>query len=116
MTVIRSEVRPGAYFDSAVLMRLQRALAALPGVEDAGVVMATPANCELLDQSGLLEAAPVAGPNDLLLVIKAADAAAASSALAQVDALLAQRSSGAGDAEYQPRSLASAVRQLPEAG
>ena len=54
MTVIRSEVRPGAYYDSAVLMQLQRGTGALPGVADAGVVMATPANCELLEQSGLL--------------------------------------------------------------
>ena len=33
-------------------MQLQRALAALPGVLDAGVVMATPANRELLAVSG----------------------------------------------------------------
>lgn len=116
MTTIRSEVRPGAYFDSAVLMRLQRALAALPGVEDAGVVMATPANCELLDQSGLLQSAPAAGPNDLLLVVRAADDAAAANALAQVDSLLAQRASSGVAGEYRPRSLASAVRQAPDAG
>ena len=74
MTIIRSEVRPGAYFDSAVLMRLQRALAGLPGVEDAGVVMATAANCELLEQSGLLTpAAQQASANDLLIVVRAAD-------------------------------------------
>jgi FdrA protein len=115
MTVIRSEVRPGAYFDSAVLMRLQRALAELPGILDAGVVMATPANCELLDQSGLLESAPQAGSNDLLIVVKGQDEGAAASALGQVEALLRRRSASAAGA-VRPRTLASAARQLPEAG
>lgn len=114
MTVIRSEIRPGAYFDSAVLMRLQRALADLPGVADAGVVMATPANCELLDQSGLLEARPQAGPNDLLIVVKAQDETAAAVALGQVDALLQKRGPSAAQ-EFRPKTLATAARQLPEA-
>lgn len=115
MTVIRSEVRPGAYFDSAVLMRLQRALAELPGIVDAGVVMATPANCALLDQSGLLDSAAQAGPNDLLIVVKGQDEAATISALGQVDSLLQRRSAGAAGT-FRPRTLASAARQLPEAG
>ena len=46
--ITKSEIRPGAYYDSVVLMQLQRSLADLPGVDDAGVVMATPANKELL--------------------------------------------------------------------
>ena len=53
---IQSEIRKGSYFDSVVLMQLQRALLHLPGVLDAGVVMATAANCTLLQQSGLLTA------------------------------------------------------------
>lgn len=116
MTAIRSETRPGAYYDSAVLMQLQRALLGLPGVSDAGVVMATPANCELLAQSGLLTgAANASGPNDLLIVVKAGSEAAANEALAQVDALLARRRSAV-EQEFRPRSLETAVKQLPEAG
>jgi len=116
VTVIHSEVRPGAYYDSAVLMQLQRSLARLPGVEDAGVVMATPANCELLDQSGLFTAsAKPGGPNDLLIVVRAASDDAAAQALAEVDHLLARRRSAASP-EFQPKSLETAVRQLPDAG
>lgn len=120
MTITLSEVRPGAYFDSVVLMQLQRALAALPGVLDAGVVMATPANCDLLAASDLQTSAR-ASSNDLLIVVKAGDQAAAESALAEVDALLAKRSQAAGgqgmagQEGYRPRSLAAAARQLPEA-
>ncbi len=60
MTAVVVEIRAGAYYDSVVLMQLQRSLAALPGIVDAGVAMGTPANKELLAQGGLL---PVdAGP------------------------------------------------------
>ena len=51
--MIQTQVRPGAYYDSVVLMQLQRSLATLPGVFDAGVVMGTPANKEVLAQSEL---------------------------------------------------------------
>ncbi|MEK7312458.1 MAG: acyl-CoA synthetase FdrA [Chloroflexota bacterium] len=116
MTVIRSEIRPGAYYDSAVLMQLQRGLLGLPGVLDSGVVMGTPANLELLDQSGLLtDAAKKAGVNDLLIVVKAESEPATSDAFAQVDSLLARRRSTVAQ-EFRPKSLETAVQQLPEAG
>ena len=37
MTVTRHEIRQGAYYDSVVLMQLQRSLVQLDEVEDAGV-------------------------------------------------------------------------------
>ncbi len=115
---VRCAVRAGSYYDSVVLMQLQRALAALPGVLDAGVMMATPANRELLAASGLLPAgAPAAGPHDLLIAVQAESDAAAGEALSRVDALLQVRQSTAGNNEqdFRPRSLASALKALPEA-
>jgi FdrA protein len=113
--VTRIAVRPGAYHDSVVLMQLQRALAGLPGVLDAGVVMATPANLDVLAASGLLQDEPTtAGPHDLLIAVKAENDAAAGEALARVDALLKVRRSG-DDQELRPRSLGSAFKMLPEA-
>jgi FdrA protein len=114
-TVIRCAVRPGSYYDSVVLMQLQRALAALPGVLDAGVVMATPANRELLAASGLLPGEEMAaGPHDLLIAVRAESGAAAGEALARVDSLLHVRRSD-GEQEFRPRSLASAFKLLPAA-
>ena len=52
MAITTAEIRSGAYYDSVVLMHLQRSLAGLPGVLDAGVVMGTEANKEILAQSG----------------------------------------------------------------
>src|SRR4051812_967166 len=84
-----SEIRRGAYFDSIVLMQLQRSLTELPGVQDAGVVMGTPANCDLLAASDLLpDSARAAGPDDLLIVVRAETEAVARDALAQVNFLL----------------------------
>lgn len=113
--VVRCAVRSGSYYDSIVLMQLQRSLAALPGVLDAGVAMATPANRELLAASGLMpEDETAAGANDLFISVKAESEEAAGEALARVDALLRVRRAG-DDGDFRPRSLAGAVRMLPEA-
>lgn len=115
MTVTIAEIRTGAYYDSVVLMQLQRSLSDLPGIHDAGVVMGTTANKDILAQTGLLaEEAERAKADDLVIVVKADDEAAAQSALAQVDKLLVQRRRG-GEQDYQPRSLESAASALPDA-
>lgn len=115
MSATCSEVRRGAYFDSVVLMQLQRSLAQLPGVHDAGVVMATAANRDLLAASDLLtEEAGDAGPDDLLIVVRAGDEEHARSALGQIDTLLTQRRSQTGQ-QYRPRSLPSAAKALSQA-
>ncbi len=116
MTITKIEIRPGAYYDSVVLMHLQRALVELPEVKDAGVVMATPANCELLIEGGLYPAeAQAAKSDDLLLVVKAATEDDAQNALARVDELIAARRSKASQTGLRPRSIPSALKSLPEA-
>src|SRR5690554_707531 len=91
-TKTRTEIRRGAYYDSVVLMQLQRALAQLEEIEEAGAVMGAPANKELLAQSSLLTPeAEQAGADDLILVVRGASDEAAEAALAQVDALLHRR-------------------------
>jgi len=115
MSVTKSEIRPGAYFDSVVLMQLQRNLAGLSGVEDAGVVMATLANLELLADSNLLSSeGKAARPEDLLIVVRAAKEADAAAALGKVNELLKQRRSS-GNQQFHPRSLAGGAKNLPQA-
>ncbi len=115
MTVTSFEIRPGAYYDSVVLMQLQKGLAGLPGVVDAGVVMATPTNKEVLLSTGFDLESITAEADDLLIVVKADDQEAAAAALGQVDDLLVQRQTGGGGAAYRPKSLAMAARLMPEA-
>jgi FdrA protein len=113
--VLGCAVRRGAYHDSVVLLGLQAALAALPGVIEAAVVMATPANLELLAAGGLLPpAAAGTGPADLLVVVRAESERQAGEALGQVEAMLAARSRVSGEG-FRPRSLEGAVKQLPAA-
>lgn len=115
MPAIKVEVRPGAYYDSIVLMQLQRSLVDLPGVLDAGVVMGTAANKELLAQNNLLPPeADAAKADDLIIVVKAESVATAEGALAQVGNLLARRRSVT-EQEYLPQSLESAAQMRPDA-
>ncbi len=104
------ELRKGSYYDSVVLMLLQRALVDLPGVSDAGVVMATVANLELLEQNALLPDGIQAAPEDLLIVVQGE---AAGEALGRVDELLARRRT-APPGEFRPHSMQAAADYLPE--
>lgn len=116
MSIIRHSVRRGAYYDSVVLMQLQRGLVGLPGIIDAGVVMATPANRDLLAANKLLPDDVTASPDDLLIVIKAESDSSATDALGRLDELLARRKSAGVSGDFRPRSLSGAVKHLPEAG
>lgn len=114
MSQISFEIRRGAYYDSVVLMQLQRSLVSLDRVIDAGVVMATPANLELLQQNNLLPSDVQAAPEDLLIVVRTESDENAASVLARVDELLTRRRAAV-EAEFRPHGLESAAKILPDA-
>ncbi len=115
MSVLKAEIRSGTYYDSAFLMQLQRSLAGLAGVADAGVVMGTEGNKEILAHIDLLcPEAQAAKPDDLVIVVRAETGASAETALAQVDELLTRRKARS-EQEYRPQSLETALKMLPEA-
>ncbi|TDD84799.1 FdrA family protein [Actinomadura rubrisoli] len=66
------EVRRGTYRDSVSLMEVSRSVTAVDGVDQALVAMATELNLALLDGMGF-GSPDGAGPNDLLIAIRAAD-------------------------------------------
>jgi FdrA protein len=109
-------VWPNAYHDSVTLMRLAHDMEAVPGVERAAAMMATPANRALLDSAGLLsDAGRTTAPADLLIAVAASDEAAARAAEAAARvALLPRRPNSApgplGTVRHRPRTLASALR------
>lgn len=118
MSHLAHEIRRGAYADSIVLMQLQSSLAKLDGIDDAGVVMATEANLELLAAGGLQpDALAGVGPDDLLIVVRAESEAASMEALAQVDRLMSRDGDAAGSAAagFRPKSLRTALASSPEA-
>jgi FdrA protein len=117
MSVILNEVRRGTYLDSIVLMRLSRQIAALPGVEEAGLMIGTPANKDILREAGVLgpEGAQ-AEAGDLILALKAASSAAGTAALAQARRLLDEPGFAAGSGALSTvRTVRAAANYLPGA-
>lgn len=92
MPSVLNRLERGRYLDSVALMRLSRRLAGLPGVEEAALMIGSPSNKALLREAKLLAAAgEAAGPNDLVIAVRAADAAAGEAALDAAIALLAEK-------------------------
>jgi FdrA protein len=114
MSVIKAEIRSGVYYDSAFLMNVQRLLADQVNVEDAGVVMGTESNKELLAHINLLSPEiNSAKPDDLVVVVRAAKEADALSAIGKLDELLTQRKKQSGS-EHRPQSIESANQMMPD--
>jgi FdrA protein len=117
MSIILNEVRRATYLDSIVLMRLSREIAALPGVVEAGLFIGTPANKDILRDAGILGPEGVAAEaGDLILALKARDAAAGQAALAQARLLLDRPALAAAPAGgVVSRSIRGAVQAMPDA-
>jgi FdrA protein len=111
-------VRADTYRDSVELMRVAALLERLANVSRAALMMATPANRELLSGAGLLDATgAAAGPNDLVVAVAAADRAAAERALAEASRLLDEQATVSAPAGEKPppRSIAAAAAELTQA-
>ena len=88
-SLLRAVVRQREYFDSVFLMGVSDRLSRLPGVREVAAVMATPANRRRLAEAGLLPPeAAAAGPDDLLIALRAATPDAADAALRALDEAL----------------------------
>ncbi|MFK7861653.1 MAG: acyl-CoA synthetase FdrA [Granulosicoccus sp.] len=118
---LETRVRQQFYLDSVALMRMSRSLTTMEGVQDAAMMMGTPANLEILSNAGLLESAlddlddSGIGPGDLILTVRADSQAIAVSALDQAEQLLAQPQASGKSRTWQPRSISSAMDEHPEA-
>jgi FdrA protein len=110
-------VKPSFYRDSVTLLALAREVQASPGVREAAALMATPANRDLLVQADL--ASPEsnrAGPNDLVVAVRADSPAAGERALALAESFLAAgRQRLRPENRRPPRTLEVACRRLPGA-
>jgi FdrA protein len=115
--VIINQVRQGLYLDSVALMRFSRTIAALEGIDEAALMMGTPANRRIMADAGLLDAeGERAGGGDLVVAIRARDASSAEHALAEAQGLLDQpRSTGSDASAWRPRTSRAAIKQVPGA-
>ena len=110
-------LRRGSYADSIELMQIAEELRRLAGIGAAALLMGTPANLATLAEAGLeAPEAEGAGPNDLVVAVRAESAAAGRAALERAEALLAShRRVEDAPGERPPRSIISAARRAPEA-
>ena len=114
--VVVNGVRRGFYLDSVALMQLSAELASLAGVEDAVAMNGTPSNLVIMREAGLL--APPgerAGPNDLVVAVRAADGAAAEAALAHARSALQREVATTQGEEWRPRTLDGAADRMRDA-
>ena len=115
MPAVHSRVFRNSYRDSVELMQIAAEIESLTGIDRAGLVMATPANREVLAAAGLLsEAAATAGPNDLVVAVASGDESAATRALERAAArLLGPATEGSGETTHtDARTLAEGVSEL----
>jgi FdrA protein len=116
--VERIVVRKGAYHDSAFLMRVSREITERAGVQEAVVLMGTPMNRELLQRTGFGSGLEGATPLDMIVALRAEDAAALDAAERELGRLLTgggERGRQSAGATTRPRSIAEAVALHPEA-
>ena len=107
-------IRKNAYYDSVSLMLISKDLGGLPGVGAALVGMGTNLNKELSRNIGLdtPELEHITG-NDFFVAADCADETVWQAVLEKVDALLAAKQQ-AGGTEYNPATLRTAVRMMPD--
>lgn len=103
--------------DSVGLMRFSRTIVEMDGVEDAALMMGTPANKEIMANAGLLATSgEAAEPGDLIVGLRTVDRTTGDRALAEIERLLDQPAhTGAGNAEWRPRTIRAAVQSNPAA-
>lgn len=110
-------IKKNAYYDSVTLMAISGKITATAGVIGAIVAMATPLNKELIENLGMLtEEVETLGPNDLVIAIKADSQNSCDEAVHMAEESLTQRAAGKkGNKEFNPPSIASAVKVVPDA-
>ncbi len=111
--LIVNRVRRGFYLDSVALMRFSRSLAERDGIEEAALMMGSPANMQIMADAGLLDATgKSADGGDLVIAIRGP---AATDAIDAAEHLLDRPAQSGGEGvAWRPRSVRAAVKAHPE--
>lgn len=115
--MLRTIIKKNTYQDSVVLMLLTNDISTLEGVDKVSIMMATPANKDILAASGL--ATPEldeATANDIAIVVDTKEDSVVEKVLEEVDNFLAgQSKSSSSKAEKVIRSWEGALAELEDA-
>lgn len=115
--MLRTIIKENTYQDSVVLMLLTNEISTLEGVDRVSIMMATPANKDILASSDL--AGPElekASANDIAIVVDTKDDEVMDRVLKEVDEFLAGQSKGSSSkSEKTIRSWEAALNELEDA-
>ena len=110
---VTTKIWSDTYYDSVTLMLGSSMISALPGIDEAMVLMGTDRNKTVIRASGLIaEGTGSFGPNDIVIGIRSEDEAAARTAIETLEAFLTSKK-GSGDRNITARTLAGALREDP---
>jgi FdrA protein len=114
--VKRIILRKDSYYDSVFLMLISSEVKKMAGVTDAVVAMGTEMNLDLIREMGMggteLKSA---GPNDLIISLKAEKKATLDEAEAAVEGLLRKKADQSADTLYRHSSSTAAFEAVPDA-
>ena len=115
-SAVANRIRRGFYLDSVALMRLSVSLSEGEGVESTSLMIGTPSNLEILDEAGLLTAeGRGAGPDDLVLAVRATGRDALEAGLEAATAALERAAEPDEGSDLRFPGLRSACEALPGA-
>jgi FdrA protein len=115
-SAVQARVLRHEYRDSMVLMYLSARLQKMAGVLKAAAVMGTEANKDLLAATDLISPEiDSAGPQDLVVVVRAVDGETATRTLSRLEEMLVQGVAGRESGESFYHSLEGAAQALPGA-
>ena len=112
--VVKNYVEKNRYYDSVFLMKIARKLAESDGIDNASIGMGTPLNKETITDLGLnTEEMNSAGPNDLIIAVRAENVAACEKAREEFTRLVNEKNSSAAKNSF--RSIVGAKASVPDA-
>ena len=89
---INTLIKGGMYYDSVTLMQVAKELSSMKGIMDSAVVMATAENKSIVKTSGLYtQDLDKASDNDLVIIVKADNAAILSKGFKRADEILKEK-------------------------
>ncbi|WP_019423750.1 acyl-CoA synthetase FdrA [Paenibacillus sp. OSY-SE] len=115
--MLHTIIKKNSYQDSVNLMLLTNHISALEGVTQASIMMGTPANKDIMRNSGLYTGElEQAGANDMCIVIDAEAQSKLDHILAAVDSFLSDQSVSSGQSAIESvRSWERALKESPDA-
>ncbi|SMF83717.1 FdrA protein [Paenibacillus uliginis N3/975] len=115
--MIYSIIKENSYQDSVNLMLLTNKISTMDGVEQASIMMGTPANKDIFHNTGMYtDELDKAGPNDMCIVIKTNSKEYVSEVLATIETELKNQAVSSNKQEFQSvRTWDKALQALPNA-